>query len=256
MKDTDKKIFLIVSADKGRRSLLEEVIQARVSLATVYTASDGSEALSKIVNDPPHVIVTDAQLPKVDGYGLVKNILKNRNLDATAAIFVDPPPVDAIFIDELVIGRVQFMMTEFNQGFDEAAFCKILFRAMNYVSHSHKAEYYLRFLVGGEVLLNEGEKADYVYFVKKGLLRAYHVAEAAKVILGEIGVGEFVGEMAYFNGGQRSATVQAVTDCELIEVPLGVFENILYTRPSWSKALMHTLTKRLKKANDVISSEG
>ena len=54
--------------------------------------------------------------------------------------------------------------------------------------------------------------------------------------------------------GARSANVEALTDCELIEIPIGTLDRLLYRRPSWSKTLMLTLSKRLTQANEKIAS--
>jgi CRP-like cAMP-binding protein len=70
-----------------------------------------------------------------------------------------------------------------------------------------------------------------------------------KVILGNVESGEFVGEMAYINNEPRSATIEATSNAQLIEVPIELVDKILYKRPAWSKALMQTLSKRLKNAN-------
>jgi CRP-like cAMP-binding protein len=106
----------------------------------------------------------------------------------------------------------------------------------------------------GDHLITEGEKADYVYIVRKGKLQAYHVSSTGvETALGDIERGEFVGEMAYIAGQARSAHVRAVTDCELIEIPIGTLDKLLYQRPAWSKTLMATLTKRLKNSNEKIT---
>ena len=60
---------------------------------------------------------------------------------------------------------------------------------------------------------------------------------------------EFAGEMAYINNEPRSAFIEATSDAQLIEVPIELVDKILYKRPAWSKALMQTLSKRLKTAN-------
>ncbi|MCB0415661.1 MAG: Crp/Fnr family transcriptional regulator, partial [Bdellovibrionales bacterium] len=59
-------------------------------------------------------------------------------------------------------------------------------------------------------------------------------------------------EMAYINGEPRSADVVALSDCELIEFGVDRLDSLLFKKPSWSKALMKTLSKRLKRANEAI----
>ena len=195
MKENDRKIFLVASASKTRREILDKLIEMHVSTPTIYMAPDGGEALAKLKNVPPHVLVTDGQLPKVDGYRLVEALLQDKVYDQTAAIFLDPPQSEAIFVDELVTGRVQFYMSEFDKGFDGMALTHMLFRAMNYVAHSKSAEYYMRFLAEGDVLMKEGEQADFVYFVRKGTLKAMTFQGETPVALGLIGPGECVGEI-------------------------------------------------------------
>ncbi len=215
-----------------------------VSSATVFQASDGINALGKLQNAPPHVFVTDMEVPKVSAMKLIDVALKSRGAEDNAVIIYGAPPPEGHHLDEIVTGRVQYHTAESE---DETAFVKVLMRALNYTSHKQSAEFFLRFLAPGDVLLKEGDKAEHVYFVKKGKLRAFK----GEIELGSIGVGEFVGEMAYINGEPRNASVEALSDCELIEVEIGKFDNVLFKRPSWSKALMLTLTKRLKAANAI-----
>jgi CRP/FNR family cyclic AMP-dependent transcriptional regulator len=75
-----------------------------------------------------------------------------------------------------------------------------------------------------------------------------------KVVLGNVESGKFVGEMAYINNEPRSAFIEEVSDAQLIEVPIELVDKILYKRPVWSKALLQTLSKRLKIANKPTSN--
>jgi CRP-like cAMP-binding protein len=107
----------------------------------------------------------------------------------------------------------------------------------------------MKLLAPGEKLFRQGDPADLAYLVKSGLLRAYRMQDGKTLTLGDINPGEFVGEMAYINSEPRSADVEAVENCELIEIPLGTFDSLLFSKPTWSMALMKTLSKRLKTAN-------
>lgn len=242
----EKKIFLVLSADRRRQEWFTEVLTRHLTHPTVFTAEDGITGLAKFQNVPPHVLISDIDLPKMSGLKLVELGLAARKAEATAFVLIGPPPDEEWHLDELVTGRVQFCPGENNE--DEFSAC--IMRSLNYSAHHENTEFRLRFLAKGDVLLKEGEKADNVYFVKKGRLQASKKTPDSEVVLGTIDFGEFVGEMAYINGEARAAFVTALTDCELIEVPMGRFEKVLFRRPSWSKALMMTLSKRLKKANE------
>ncbi|MBK7960387.1 MAG: cyclic nucleotide-binding domain-containing protein [Bdellovibrionales bacterium] len=242
-----RKTFLIVTRDKTRQELYAYVINKHIAGAQIFIAQDGVEASSKMTNVPPHIVILDYDLAKISGPQLVQLILKTKELEKTAIIITSIPSEDQ-YVDQVVTGKIQML----ENAQKEKEFNSCLARALNFVSHGDVAEYYLRFLAPKDILIKEGETADYVYIVRKGRLRAYNLENDKDVTLGFVEAGEFVGEMAYINGESRTAHVEAVTDCELIEVPIGTLEHILFQRPSWSKALMVTLSKRLKSANKSI----
>lgn len=244
-KGPNKRIFIIATADPTRASAVQKMIEKHVSRATIYLAEDGKTALQKVENAPPQVLVADIDLPKLDGLALVDEILSKKDLAATAFLVVGTPPEEGRHLDELVTGRLNY----WTNLSDESEFTTRMLRSLNFSTHREDSEFFLRFIAKNEMLLREGDRAEYVYFVMRGKLMAFSEKSGDRVDLGHIESGEFVGEMAYINGEPRSASVMAETDCELIEVPLDRFSNVLFKRPSWSKALMVTLSRRLKAAN-------
>lgn len=240
----NKRIFLVATSNPELNSQLEDAIKAHVQNATVFTAIDGVEALRKCENVPPHVVVVDFQIPKMNAVDLTYKILARK--DRAAVIILSPSVDEHIFMDEVVTGQVQFLsgtgkVTVFNN---------LVTRALNWVSHEAKTTYHLRFLSPNEKLITEGEAPDFVYILKSGELKAYKHDGQDEVLLGKIQPGEFVGEMAYINGEARSANVMSLTDCELIEIPSASLDAVLFSKPVWSKALLKTLSKRLKNSND------
>jgi CRP/FNR family cyclic AMP-dependent transcriptional regulator len=164
-----------------------------------------------------------------------------------AIIIIGHPPEQERFLDELVTGKLYFIEEQLNEN----EFSHTLAKALNFTSHTEPSSFRLRYLASGDILIKEGEKADYVYILKSGKLRAFNNIGTQKIILGNIEVGEFVGEMAYINNEPRSACIEALSDAQLIEVPISLVDKVLYKRPAWSKALMQTLSKRLKIANKI-----
>ncbi|HEY8272776.1 MAG TPA: cyclic nucleotide-binding domain-containing protein [Pseudobdellovibrionaceae bacterium] len=245
----NKRIFLVVTPNAELNTQLEETIKAHVQNATVFTAVDGVEALFKCENVPPHVVVVDSQISKLSAVDLTYNILKRK--DRAAVIILAPVADEDRFIDEVVTGQVQFL----SGSGQVKVFNNHITRALNWVSHEDKSIYHLRFLSPNEYLIKEGETADFVYILKSGELRAYKTENANEILLGTIYPGEFVGEMAYINGEARSADVISITDCELIEIPSVSLDAILFSKPAWSKALLKTLSKRVKNSNEEKSNK-
>lgn len=240
----NKRIFLVATSNIELNTQLEEAIKAHVTNATVFTAIDGVEALRKSENVPPHVVIADYQLPKMNAVELTKKVLMRK--DRMAVIILSPDIDENLFMDEVVTGQVQFL-----SGTGKVSvFNNLVTRALNWVSHEDKSIYHLRFLSPNEFLIKEGEAADYVYILKSGELKAFKSDHNGEILLGKIVPGEFVGEMAYINGEARSANVTSLTDCELIEIPSASLDAVLFSRPAWSKALLKTLSKRLKSSID------
>lgn len=246
-----KRIFLVVSDDEKRSRFFSQVIDRHIASATIFTAVDGNEALFKITNAPPHVLITEADLPRLTGFALVEELLK-KNLDISIIIVSELPDREH-FIDEVVTHRVQFL----HEATSEARLTRLLTQALNRLDNQGGIDYRLRFLAPGEILFQQGDVAQSVYILKRGLMRAFiepgNPGEKT-VVLGDIVPGEFVGEMAHINQENRSASVSAVEDCELIEIPRGTLDLVLFSKPAWAQALVKTLSKRLKKTNDILVS--
>lgn len=248
-----KRKFLIASADKERRELVADVVSAHIDLATVLFAEDGLNALQKVDNDPPHVLLLDPQLPRLSGEAAVESILQKRK-DSPSIVFISSIPEAERFVEAVASGRVQFV--------DPEALAeqlpRALARAMNWLSLGDGVEFALRFAAPGDVLVREGESADYVYILRRGRMKAclkYDVPGEEEILLGYVEPQEFIGEMAYVSGERRSATVVAVADCELIEIPINHLDHLLFQKPVWSRALMKTLSKRVKAGNGTIATK-
>lgn len=247
MSITEKIAVLLVTQDAAKKESLSDAIKKHVSTpAIIYMAQDGVDGESKLRNVPPDLLITDYELTRVRGRNLIDDVLADKAYAACAIIIIDHLPKEEIYLEELATGRVQFM----GDWSNAEALSHCLARALNYSSHGEKSTFHLRYLAKGDQLIAMGERADFVYILKKGQLRAYREAGGEKITLGEIHAGEFVGEMAYINGEPRNANVEALSECELVEIPLGTLETILYQRPLWARTLLQTLSKRLRHANE------
>jgi NTE family protein len=100
----------------------------------------------------------------------------------------------------------------------------------------------------GDQLMREGDPADAVYVVRHGRMRTFvHVGEERKVI-GEIGRGEVVGEMALLTDHVRTATVEALRDSELLRIDAARFARLLAEHPAALRPVAATLVDRLRQA--------
>lgn len=241
-----KRKILIVTSNKALQSEIKTWAEKYIPDSQSIFAHDGSDAILKIQNDSPHLVITSIELAKTDGYQLTEWIIRNKPDEKIAVILLTPVPAKERFVDEVITSKVQFV--DLSKG--EAEVERVLSKAKNFVFQpTTQQEFFPRSLSQGEQLIKEGEKADNVYLLKSGELEASTIKNQEKIVLGKISAGEFVGEMAYINGENRSADVFALTNCELIAIPAHILDQVLFTKPAWAKALMKTLTNRIKTAN-------
>ena len=99
---------------------------------------------------------------------------------------------------------------------------------------------------GGRTLIRQGEIDDDLYVLVHGRLRAFLEQPGAEpVVIGEIGRGESVGEMAILTGSPRSATVRAARDSRLLRLSKTSFEQLLERSPRAAIQLARLLVNRL-----------
>ena len=76
---SSQRTVLVVEDDKIIRSMLSDVLGKPGY--RVVAAQDGMEAYKAVITEKPQVIITDKEMPKLDGYGLfdsLKNIPETR----------------------------------------------------------------------------------------------------------------------------------------------------------------------------------
>jgi NTE family protein len=100
----------------------------------------------------------------------------------------------------------------------------------------------------GDPLVIQGAPSDHLLLVLSGRLRAVRRHGEQVEVLGEIVRGETVGEVGMITGASRSATVVAVRDSLVAQIPRARFEQILSRHPEIAMALMRTVVHRARNA--------
>src|SRR5499433_428296 len=115
-----------------------------------------------------------------------------------------------------------------------------------------------RALQAGQLLFREGEVGNEMYFVLSGrLLISKTVARNVDKVLTRMGAGDFFGEMNLFGGLQRSATVQAETNTELLVLDRDTLTSVVEHNPhaglAFFTALVREFSQRLSATDDLVS---
>ncbi len=104
-------------------------------------------------------------------------------------------------------------------------------------------------LAPDQILLREGEHSHSMFWVQSGQLVVTKKRGTEDVLLGHVYSGELVGEISFLDNEARSATVKAVAECDVIEIPQETLDKVFSSQPKWMEILVKTMAERLRKAN-------
>jgi hypothetical protein len=91
----------------------------------------------------------------------------------------------------------------------------------------------------GHVLVRKDERADRMYYLVKGQVE---VKEIKKVL----GPGNVLGEIGVFARDQkRMATVQCISDCQILDLTQAKAKEIYYQNPAFAYAVLQVIISRL-----------
>lgn len=95
----------------------------------------------------------------------------------------------------------------------------------------------------GEVLIHQRDTADTFYIVLKGRF----VVLANDTPIAEVSVGEPIGELAFFTGGTRSASVVAARNSAVLALSRSAYDTLAQRLPALSNGILAALSHRLAK---------
>ena len=102
-----------------------------------------------------------------------------------------------------------------------------------------------------EVIFTEGEAGDSFFIIRQGEVSVSKTGVDNELYtITRLSAGTFFGEVALLTGGQRSATVTALIDSELIVVDRDTFQQILNADPSIAEELSQVLYLRQQETRD------
>ncbi len=100
-----------------------------------------------------------------------------------------------------------------------------------------------KFCEAGEEIIKIGETGKEMYFIARGQVE---VLDASGKSLSTMGDGEHFGEMSLLLSAPRSATIKAVTPCDLFVLEKHEFERVLSDHPDFAATLKEQAKKRYK----------
>jgi CRP/FNR family cyclic AMP-dependent transcriptional regulator len=103
-------------------------------------------------------------------------------------------------------------------------------------------------LSAGEILFQQGDPGETMYLIEEGRVTVYtHGADNQEIVLDILGPDQVIGELALLDGKPRSATVRALTDCQLLALDRGPFMAHLRQNPETAIHLLDYLSGNLRQ---------
>jgi uncharacterized membrane protein len=106
----------------------------------------------------------------------------------------------------------------------------------------------------GEVIFHEHDKGDALYVVEHGAVRIWvRDEDVQEVTLSELKAGDFFGELAVLDSGERSANATATTDSTLHRLRREDFQGFLLQYPHAATDVIREMAARLRQTNMLVS---
>jgi small-conductance mechanosensitive channel/CRP-like cAMP-binding protein len=107
----------------------------------------------------------------------------------------------------------------------------------------------------GEIVIRQGTPGHELFIVQSGDVSVLVGREGGSTAeVARLGPGKFFGEMSLMTGEPRTATIQAVSDCELVKVDKGAFQEILAVAPEIAEKITEVLVARQTALDENVSS--
>ena len=106
-----------------------------------------------------------------------------------------------------------------------------------------------RHVDAGKIIFQEGEEGDQMYIIQAGKVRISRRIAGKEHVLAILEKGDFFGEMAIVNKVQRSATVTAIDEVDLLAFNREGFFSMINKNSKIALHMIDKLCRRLQNAN-------
>jgi signal transduction histidine kinase len=109
--DKSRDVVLLVDDNSDMRSYITHILEDDYE---VLTAQDGRDALQKIREHRPNLVLSDIMMPNLDGYGLLEHIRADANLESLPVILVSARAGDEAKVEGLGTGADDYLTKPFS----------------------------------------------------------------------------------------------------------------------------------------------
>lgn len=101
------------------------------------------------------------------------------------------------------------------------------------------------------IVVTEGDLSNSLYVILRGEVKVYVSDEDGNLnIINRLGAGDYFGELALIDEGPRSASIEAVTHCQMLILSRPYFLTYLEEHPAVAIQLLQGMVQRLRNTTE------
>lgn len=124
---------------------------------------------------------------------------------------------------------------------------------MNDVSTKDSENLPIQSIPAGTTLIHEKERSRKMFIIRKGKVRVYKNYMNQRITLAILGEGEVFGELSFFDAEPRSASVEALTDLQVIAIDGEKAQQQVAQLPDWVIPIFKSVFHRFREADQKIT---
>lgn len=254
-----KKILLIEEQQETANNLRELL---SLSNYTVLSAADGRQGVRMAVAEKPDLVISDVDLPVLDGYGVIHALQQYPETRGIPVIILTTLTEKDDFRKAMMAGADDYLSKPYD-GIEllrsiDTCLEKHRHRVLDHPSDApaapgttegieqawHPGDRDLRYLRKKTPLYSEGQRASRVWYIVKGKVKTFLVHGDGKELITHIyGPGDCVGYIAAVGGGGYTDNAQVLEDAALIIISRLEFLDILGSDSALSQQLIRWLAR-------------
>ncbi len=267
----DSKTILVIEDNEEVRENLEEILE--LYGYTVVLAEDGKVGVDKAIEHQPDLILCDVMMPRLDGFGVLNILSKKPETASIPFIFLTAKAEKADFRRGMNLGADDYVTKPFykdellsvvetrldksnrlKKQFDqtEQGLSAFINEARGYqelqkLSKERKTKSFKK----RELIFEEGEYPRYLYFVKKGKIKAFKTNENGKEYIVSVhNEGDFLGYVDLIKDDKYSESAAALEESELSLIPKEDFNKLLTANRDVTSQLIKMLANNIAEKEE------
>lgn len=262
-----KKKLLVVEDNLEVRENLCEILE--LAGYEVYSAEDGKKGIEKALEVNPNLILCDVMMPVLDGFGLLKILLKNPKINHIPLIFLTAKADKQDIRKGMGLGAEDYITkpfddTELLEAIEvrlkkaeriQSSFDGSESSLQNFFSEAKANKEFEKLTLEREVrnykakdpIYNLDQNPRWLYYLVEGQVKIYQTNDIGKELITHIyNPGDFFGYQALLNGTPYSNSAKCTQASVIRLIPQDDFFTLLFNNRDYASQFIKMLANRVQ----------